>query len=576
MCAFSYRPPRLATLKLYVPAFRPALLRSLDAYDRRRLTGDLTAGLIVGIVAIPLAIAFAIASGVGPAAGLVTAVVAGLAVALFGGSRVQIAGPTGAFVVIVYGVVAQYGVDGLLVATLMAGVILFLFGLFRMGQVIKFIPHPVITGFTAGIGAIIFLGQAKEIMGLRGVEIPAETVPRVLALAANAAASDPWAVGFAVGTILVILAAKRFTPRIPGPAIALVVFTGAAYYFQLPLETVEARFGELSAGLPFPTLPVITLERLAQLVPAALTIALLGAIESLLSAVVADGMMEDRHDSDQELIGQGIANLLSPLFGGIPATGAIARTATNVQNGATTPVSGAVHSVFILIFATFFSVLIGTIPMAVLAGILTVVAYNMSEIPKFRRVLYMPRSDAGVMLATFFITVFVDLVTAVEVGMVLASFQFMIKMSRVSRVEIVNPGDDPVYNRQQSLEGKEIPPGVAVYSIDGPFFFGAAEEFQLAIERVSGRPKVVIFRMRHVPYMDATGLTTLERIVKNMKRAGTAVVLSGVQNQPMDMMLRGGFFRTLEDRNVHAHIDAALERANEIIASHGAPPGARA
>jgi SulP family sulfate permease len=558
---------RLANLKLDVPAFRPALLRSLEAYDRGRLTGDLTAGLIVGIVAIPLAIAFAIASGVGPAAGLVTAVVAGLAVALFGGSRVQIAGPTGAFVVIVYGVVAQYGVDGLLVATLMAGVILFLFGLFRMGQVIKFIPHPVITGFTAGIGAIIFLGQIKEVLGLSGVDIPAETVPRVLALVANAHLANPWAVGFAVGTVVVILAAKRFVPRIPGPAIALVVFTVAAAYLGLPVETVQARFGDLAAGLPLPSIPTVSLERIGELVPAALTIALLGAIESLLSAVVADGMIEDRHDSDQELMGQGIANLVSPLFGGIPATGAIARTATNVQNGATTPVSGVVHSVFILVFATFFSVLIGAIPMAVLAGILIVVAYNMSEIPKFRRVLHMPRSDAGVMLATFFITVFVDLVTAVEVGMVLASFQFMIKMSRVSRVEIVNPEDDPVYSRQQSLEGKVIPPGVAVYSIDGPFFFGAAEEFQLALDRVAGRPRVVIFRMRHVPYMDATGLTTLERIVKNMKRNGTAVVLSGVQNQPLDMMLRSGFFKTLEDRNVQNHIDAALVRATEIMAA---------
>ncbi|MGQ0537128.1 MAG: SulP family inorganic anion transporter, partial [Methanobacteriota archaeon] len=542
-----------------------------EGISRAQLARDALSGLIVGIVALPLAIAFAIASGVAPERGLATAVVAGFLISALGGSRVAIGGPTGAFVVIVFGVVEEHGVDGLLLATSMAGVILLLFGLFRMGQVIKFIPYPVTTGFTAGIGAIIFLSQLREVLGLPE-DLPAETVPRVAALVARAGDANPWAIAVAVGTVVTIVGLRKALPRVPGPVVALVLFTAASSILSLPVESVGDRFGALPQGLPAPAVPEVSLARLGELLPAALTIALLAAIESLLCCVVADGMIDDKHDSNQELVAQGVANLVAPIFGGFAATGAIARTATNVQNGASSPVAGIVHAIVVLGFVTLLAATAEEIPLSVLAGILVVVAWNMSEVPRLKRILRMPRSDAAVLAATFGITVFVDLVTAVEVGMVLAAFLFMLRMSKVARVEVIDPQADMHYARQQSLAGKDIPPGVVVYSIDGPFFFGAAEEFQATLERVAGAPKVLILRMRHVPYIDATGLHAFEHVVKAFRSRGTTVILSAVQTQPLEAMMLSGFLRHVGDANVRPNIDAALARARDVLAATRASP----
>jgi sulfate permease, SulP family len=556
--------------------FRPALLASLRGYDRKRLVKDLTAGLIVGVVAIPLALAFAIASGVKPEAGLATAAVAGFLISALGGSRVQIGGPTGAFVVIVYGVVAKHGVDGLAIATVMAGLLLILFGILRLGRAIEFIPEPVIVGFTAGIGAIIFIGQLKEVLGLRGLALPAETLDKLLEIARHVPQSDPAALLLSVGTIATVLAIRKWAPRIPGHVVGLVAFTLLAVVLRLDVETISSRFGELPAGLSLPGLPEITLQRLRELSPAALTIALLGAIESLLSAVVADGMIEDRHDPSQELVGQGIANVVSPLFGGMPATGAIARTATNVQNGATSPIAGITHAVVVLVLVTFLAGTMGRIPLAVLGGILVVVAWYMSDVPRLLSIRHMPRADAAILVVTFGLTVVIDLVVAVSVGMVLASFLFMMRMSEVGRVEALDlaggvPLDDTGV-RQQPISGKDVPEGVMAYSVDGPFFFGAVERFERTISRVKGYPRVLIFRMRNVPYMDATGVSALESVVKVLRKRGTEVILSAVRPEPLRTMRRAGLVDLVGDANVVPDIDVALRRARKILSEAAAPP----
>jgi SulP family sulfate permease len=559
--------------------FRPALLPSLRGYDGSRFVRDLTAGAIVGIVAIPLALAFAIASGVEPEAGLATAVVAGFLISALGGSRVQIGGPTGAFVVIVYGIVAKEGVDGLAIATVMAGVILVLFGLCRLGRVIAFIPEPVVVGFTAGIGAIIFIGQIKEVLGLpEGVTLPAETLGKIEILAAHAGEANPWALALALGTIVTIATCRKVVPRIPGPVLALVGFTVIAAALALPVQTIGGRFGELQAGLALPGIPEITLARVRELIPSALTIALLGAIESLLSAVVADAMIDDRHDSNQELLAQGIANIASPFFGGIPATGAIARTATNVQNGATSPVAGITHAAVVLVAIGLLPALLARIPLAVLGGILMVVAYFMSDVPRLLTIRRMPRGDAAVLIVTLALTVLVDLVVAVEVGMVLAAFLFMVRMSDAVGVTAMGPGtpdgDETLAGgprAQQPLEGKIVPEGVVAYSIDGPFFFGAAERFHRTLARVEGYPKVVIFRMRHVPYIDATGLSVLDGVVRAFRKHGTIVLLSAVQQGVLRQMRRSGLIEALGEQNVLPDIDVALARARRVLQEGAAP-----
>jgi len=539
---------------------------------------DLVAGVIVGIVALPLAIAFAIASGVTPERGLYTAIVAGFVISALGGSRVQIGGPTGAFVVIVYAIVQKHGVDGLAAATLLAGIILVGFGLARLGGAIKFIPYPVTIGFTSGIALIIFSNEVKDLLGLRMGPVPAEFVLKWRAFVAHLGAVNAWAILVAALTLAIILAWPRVNRRIPSPFVALIVATAAVQIFHLPVETIGSRFGAINMGLPQPTLPTITLPQLPGLLGPAFTIALLGAIESLLSAVVADGMIGGRHRSNMELVAQGFANIASPLFGGIPATGAIARTATNVKNGGRTPVAGMVHAVTLLLITLFFGRWAGLIPMAGLAAILTVVAYSMSEWRTFLAEFRAPKSDVAVLLTTFLLTVLWDLTVAIEVGMVLAAFLFMRRMAEVTNINVLthefhDPVDD--FERDPNAVAKRVvPPGVEVYEINGPFFFGAAETFKERLARVAQRPKVLILRMRHVPAIDSTGMHALRDLVHRSRRDGSLVILSDVHAQPVVALERSGFYDELGEENMHGNIDDALNRAREHLGLPVVPPPA--
>jgi SulP family sulfate permease len=547
----------------------PKLITTLKAYSRQQFLADLVAGVIVGIVALPLAIAFAIASGVSPQAGLYTAIIAGFVVSVLGGSRVQIGGPTGAFVVIVYGIVQRYGVEGLTIATLMAGVILIALGLARLGGAIKFIPYPVTTGFTAGIGVVILSSQVKDLLGLRMAAVPAEFVEKWRSYGGHLNAINPWAVAVGVGTVLIIQLWPKVNRRIPGPFVALVVATAAVQLLHLDVETIGARFGEISGGLPAPRIPQVTWDTARQLVQPAITIALLGAIESLLSAVVADGMIGGRHRSNMELVAQGVANIASPIFGGIPATGAIARTATNVRNGGRTPVAGMVHSLTLLLITLFFGHWAGLIPMAALAAILVVVSYHMADWRTFTSELRAPKSDVIVLLLTFFLTVLVDLTVAVEVGLVAAAFLFMKRMSEVTNVSALTrefmeepASDSPLY---ADVAGRQIPPGVQIYAIDGPFFFGAAEKLKDTLGSVAGTPRVLVLIMRQVSAIDSTGLHALKDMVGRFRSGGTAVLVVGLHAQPMVALERAGLLDWLGPENLVGTIDEALDRARSLI-----------
>jgi SulP family sulfate permease len=540
----------------------PKLVTTLRGYTRAQLGADLTAGVIVGIVALPLAIAFAIASGVTPARGLWTAIVAGFLISALGGSRVQIGGPTGAFVVIVYGVVQQYGVDGLIVATFMAGLILVAMGLLRFGAAIKFIPHPVVVGFTSGIAVIILSSQVKDFLGLRMGDVPAEFVEKWRAYAEHLGTVNPAAVGLALVALAIIVLWPRVSHRVPGPFVALVVTTAATHLLDLPVETIGSRFGAISAALPHPQLPSLTFAQVTALVGPAFTIAALAAIESLLSAVVADGMIGGRHRSNMELVGQGVANMASALVGGIPATGAIARTATNVKNGGRTPVAGMVHAVTLLLITLFVGRWAALIPLATLAAILVVVSYHMSEWRIFRAELRAPRSDVAVLLVTFGLTVIVDLTVAIGVGMVLASFLFMRRMAEVTHVNVLRRElADADETDVDPVRGHAIPAGVQVYEIDGPFFFGAAERFKDTLAQVGEKPRVLVIRLRHVPAIDSTGLRALTDLVRRSQRDGTLVLLSDVHAQPMIAIGRSALLDELGDANVLGDLDEALARA---------------
>ena len=547
----------------------PKLVTTLKDYTREQFSRDLLAGAIVGIVALPLAIAFAIASGVSPERGLYTAIVGGFLISALGGSRVQIGGPTGAFVVIVSGIVAQYGVDGLVLATLMAGFIIVAFGLLRWGAAIKFIPYPVTIGFTSGIALIIFSSQIRDLLGLEMTAVPAPFVAKWGAYVRAFDSFNPWALVVAVTTLAIITAWPRVSRRIPGPFVALIVTTVLVQLLHLPVETIGARFGEIHAGLPRPTLPVITLERMRVLAAPAFTIALLAAIESLLSAVVADGMIGGRHRSNMELVAQGIANIASPLFGGMPATGAIARTATNVKNGGRTPVAGMTHALTLLLITLFFGRWAGLIPLATLAAILVVVAFHMSEWRTFLSEFRAPKSDVTVLLATFLLTVLVDLTAAIEVGMVLAAFLFMRRMAEVTNIsvlthEFTDPVDDFEHD-PNAVRRRVIPDGVQVYEITGPFFFGAAEMFKDRVARIAGKPKVLILRLRHVPAIDSTGLHALRELVQRSRNEGILVILSDVHAQPVVALERSGLYDELSEENIHGNIDDALNRAREAL-----------
>ena len=551
----------------------PKLVTTLKDYNREQFSRDLLAGVIVGIVALPLAIAFAIASGVSPERGLYTAIVAGFLISALGGSRVQIGGPTGAFVVIVSGIVAQYGVDGLVLATLMAGFIIVAFGLLRWGGAIKFIPYPVTIGFTSGIALIIFSSQIRDLLGLEMTAVPAPFVAKWGAYVRAFDSVNPWAFVVAIATLAIIVAWPKVSRRIPGPFVALIATTLLVQLLHLPVETIGARFGEIHAGLPRPTLPVITLERMRVLAAPAFTIALLAAIESLLSAVVADGMIGGRHRSNMELVAQGIANIASPLFGGMPATGAIARTATNVKNGGRTPVAGMTHALTLLFITLFFGRWAALIPLATLAAILVVVAFHMSEWRTFASEFRAPKSDIAVLLTTFLLTVLVDLTVAIEVGMVLAAFLFMRRMAEVTNIsvlthEFTDPIDDYEHD-PNAVRRRAIPEGVQVYEITGTFFFGAAETFKDRVSRIAGQPKVLILRMRHVLAIDSTGLHALRELVQRSRREGILVVLSDVHAQPVVALERSGLYDDLTEENVHGNIDDALNRARQHL---GLPP----
>jgi len=551
----------------------PKLFTTLQGYTRRQFGQDVAAGVVVGIVAIPLAIAFGIASGVTPERGLITAIVAGLLISALGGSRVQIGGPTGAFVVIVYGIVHQYGVDGLIVATLMAGVILVALGLLRMGSAVKFIPHALITGFTSGIALIIFSSQVKDLLGLPVGDVPPDFLGKWKLFGAHLAALDPTTAVVSAVTLLILVAWPRVSRAIPGPFVALIAVTLGVSALGLHVETIGSRFGGLPSSLPMPHIPALPFATWTSLFAPAFTIALLAAVESLLSAVVADGMIGSRHRSNMELVAQGIANIVTPLFGGIPATGAIARTATNVKHGGRTPIAGITHALVVLLAVLLFGRWAADIPLAVLAAILTVVAYHMCDWRTFVAELKSPKSDVTVLLATFVLTVLVDLTIAIEVGMVLAAFLFMRRMAEVTQVQVVtgdwsdgaDEDDDP-----DSARRRAVPKGVEIYEINGPFFFGAAETFKSTLGRVSGKPRVLIVRMRNVPAIDSTGMHALGDLHARCRRDGTLLLLADVHAQPRVALERSGLIDRIGEAQIFGSLDEALEFARVHL---GLPTG---
>jgi SulP family sulfate permease len=548
---------------------RPKLITTLHNYDRPQFVKDLTAGVIVGIVALPLAIAFAIACGVSPDRGLWTAIVAGFIISALGGSRVQIGGPTGAFIVIVYGIVQRYGIDGLTVATFMAGVMLVVFGFAKFGGAIKFIPRPVITGFTSGIAIIIFSSQIKDLFGLRMGTVPAAFVEKWTAFGTNAGRFNVQAIAVSVASLLILTLWPKISHRIPSPFVALIATTAAVRLFHLPVETIGSRFGAINASFPHPQLPHLSLALITGLVAPAFTIALLASVESLLSAVVADGMIGSRHRSNMELVATGVANIVSPLFGGIPATGAIARTATNIKNGGRTPVAGMVHSLTLLVITLFVGRWAGLIPMATLAAILLVVSYNMSEWRTFKAELRSPRSDVIVLLTTFTLTVFVDLTVAIEVGMVLAAFLFIRRMSQVTNISAItdelDDDGDPYDTDLNATRRRRIPKGVEVFEIYGAFFFGAAERFKDALAQVAARPTVLIIRMRHVLALDSTGMHALKEVVHRSRQEGTRVLLADVHMQPLVALTGSAVLAEIGEENLFDNLDSALNRARELL-----------
>ena len=560
--------------------FKPKFISVLKNYDRKTFSADLMAGVIVGIVALPLAIAFGIASGVTPEKGIITAIVAGMFISLFGGSKVQIGGPTGAFIIIVYGIIQQYGIQGLTIATLMAGVFLVLLGVLRLGTIIKYIPYPIVVGFTSGIAITIFTTQVKDLLGMHIDKVPADFIEKWGAYIYNIGDIDPWSA--AVGIVSVALIASwpmlarlfHLSPlkALPGSLVAIIVMTVAAlllkeYAGVTTIETIGDRFS-INSSLPDAVVPQLTWETVKGLVGPAVTIAVLGAIESLLSATVADGVIGDHHNSNTELIGQGIANIVSPLFGGIPATGAIARTMTNINNGGRTPIAGIIHAIVLLLIFLFLMPLAQYIPMACLAGVLVVVAYGMSGWRSFLAMMRNPKSDVTVLLLTFILTIIFDLTIAIEFGLICACLLFMRRMAETTDVHAVldeiDLNDDADMERG-NLEHLTIPEGVEVYEINGPYFFGAGNRFEDIMARYGSHPKVRIIRMRKVPFIDSTGLHNLENMCLMSQKEGVTVVLSGVNPKVEAVLKRNNFNQLLGEANICNHIDLALARAREIV-----------
>lgn len=554
------------------PLFLPKLFSLLPRYTLALFWKDLTAGVIVGIVALPLAIAFGIASGVTPERGLITAVVAGFLISCFGGSRVQIGGPTGAFVVIVYGIVTHYGIEGLLIATILAGLLLVLMGIFRLGGVIKFIPYPLTVGFTAGIAVVIFSSQLRDFFGFSIPTLPATFHKQILLYGKMLPTFDFPTTSLALLSLAILVLWPRFNRRVPGSILAIVVVTSLVHFFDIPVATIGSRFGDLPTILPSLVIPSLDFETIRPLISPAITIALLGAIESLLSATVADGMIEGRHRSNTELIAQGIANIVTPLFGGIPATGAIARTATNVKYGAQTPVAGIVHALTLLVLVLIFGPLAKKIPMCTLSAILIMVAWHMSEWHAFKALLRAPKTDITVMVLTFFLTVFVDLTVAVELGLMLSVFLFMKRMTEVSSIRRVDTfahlaeDEETLRADPNATSNKEIPEGVRVFEAEGAFFFGVADHFRDTLDFEPSDTQAIILRMRHVLALDATGLRTLADLHKKCASKKILLILSGVHSQPHTAMKQSGFLEKIGVENVWDSFDGALKRSRQLSA----------
>ncbi|WP_321439115.1 sulfate permease [uncultured Bacteroides sp.] len=551
--------------------FRPKLYDALKNYSKETLLSDLMAGIIVGIVALPLAIAFGIASGVSPEKGIITAIIAGFIISFLGGSKIQIGGPTGAFIVIVYGIIQQYGERGLLVATIMAGILLILLGVFKLGTIIKYIPYPIVVGFTSGIALTIFTTQIKDLFGLSMHIVPADFLSKWVAYFQSFGTLNLWPTIVGLLSILIIAYTPKFSKKIPGSLIAIVLMTILAYILRnyagiTSIETIGDRF-TINASLPEAQVPAMSWEVIKGLFPAAMTIAILGAIESLLSATVADGVTGDKHNSNQELIAQGAANLITPLFGGIPATGAIARTMTNINNGGKTPIAGIIHAVVLLLILICLGPLTKHIPMACLAGVLVIVAYNMSEWRTFRALMKNPKSDIAVLLITFFLTVIFDLTVAIEVGIVIACLLFMRRVAETSNLSIITDEIDPSAGLDIAIkeEPLKIPEGVEVYEINGPFYFGIANKFEEQMVQIGDRPKIRIIRMRKVPFIDSTGIHNLTNLCRMSKKENVQIILSGVNEKVHEVLEKSGFNDLLGKENVCSHINIALARAEEIL-----------
>ena len=553
--------------------FQPKLFSTFrNGYDKQTLVQDLLAGVIVGIVALPLAIAFGIASGATPGAGILTAIVAGFIISFFGGSKVQIGGPTGAFIVIVYGIIQDYGMSGLAIATFMAGAFLILMGILHLGTIIKYIPYPIVVGFTSGIALTIFATQIKDLFGLQIESVPAGFLDKWVVYFHNFSTVSWWSLLVGVGSILIIVLTPKISRKIPGSLVAIIVMTIVCLILRNVgvegIETIGDRFS-ISTELPQAEVPKISWDNITRLAQPAMVIAMLGAIESLLSAAVAAGVIGDRHDSNQELVAQGIANMVSPLIGGIPATGAIARTMTNINNGGRTPVAGIAHAIVLALIYLFLMPLVKFIPMSCLAGILVVVSYNMSEWRSFKAILKNPKSDIIVLLVTFFLTVIFDLTVAIEVGVLIACLLCMKRMAETTNVSVLSDEIDPNADSdvQGNLDHLTIPEGVKVYEINGPYFFGIGNKFEEMMGDMGGRAKVRIIRMRKVPFIDSTGVHNLQNMCRMCSQMGVKVVLSGVNPKVMKVIEDAGMDEVVGKENICSHINIALKRAQEIIES---------
>lgn len=550
--------------------YKPKLISLLDdkenGFSKEQFFKDLVAGIIVAIIALPLSIALGISSGVSPEKGLITAIIAGFIISLLGGSRVQIGGPTGAFVVIVFGIIQNHGVDGLIIATFMAGIILVLFGLLRFGSLIKYIPYPITVGFTSGIAVTLFSTQVKDFLGLSMTKTPSEFIPKWEAYISHMNTTNLYTLAIGLLALIILIFWPKINKKIPGSLIALIVTTLVVFIFNLPVATIGSQFGKISSNIPMPHIPNLNLNTLKALIGPAFTIALLGGIESLLSAVVSDGMIGDKHNSNAELIAQGVANMGSSLFGGIPATGAIARTAANVKNGGRTPISGIVHSITLLLIMLVFMPLAKFIPLTTLSAILIIVSYNMSEWRTFKAILKAPKSDIAILLTTFFLTVLFDLVIAIGIGMLVSMCLFMRRVATSIEVNELNENDcSDKSNIDTDMENLKVGENVLVYDIRGHLFFGAVDTFMNTMKEINDDAKVLVLRMRHTKTLDVTGYKQIKNIALSCKSRNMTLIISELQEQPKKVMRLMGFIDNLSEDHFATNFDEALEKANSLI-----------